>query len=431
MGACALDGEPASRLSGSGNAWSVLSADPKHDLVFVPTGSASVDFYGAKRLGDNRDADSIVALRASTGKKVWAFQLVHHDLWDYDTPSEPMLFTFRGTIPAVAVTTKTDMVFVFNRLTGQPLYPIVERPVAPSTIPGEQAWPTQPFSALPSLGPLSYSANDVHLRNAADQSFCRKWINRLDNQGLFTPPSIKGALVSPGNGGGSNWGASAFDPATSVMYTRVSMLPFIVRLVPQATSEETVLEKFERRVNKHLPEWAGGDPPPLATQFKTPDHGGNARDIDPQEGAPFGVARQALMNGDGTPCGPPPFGSIVAINLDTGQKLWTVPHGEMVEGEKGSYGGGGLIATGGGLLFAASTVDAYLRAYDSTTGQELWRGRLPVSANATPMTYTWHGRQYVVIAAGGSQTLKEGQSDALIAFARPAATVHPQSRSRP
>ncbi len=181
------------RLSGSGNAWSVLSADPEHDLVFVPTGSSSVDFYGALRQGDNRDADSIVALRASTGQKVWAFQLVHHDLWDYDTPSEPMLFSFRGSVPAVAVTTKTNMVFVFNRLTGEPLYPIKERPVCASTIPGEHAWPTQPFSTLPSLGPLSFTANDIHLHNPVDQRFCRDWINRLDDHGLFTPPSIKGA----------------------------------------------------------------------------------------------------------------------------------------------------------------------------------------------------------------------------------------------
>ncbi len=403
-------------LSGSGNAWSIISADTEHDLVFVPTGSSSVDFYGGERLGDNRDADSIVALRASTGKRVWAFQLVHHDLWDYDTPSEPMLFTFRGSIPAVAVTTKTDMVYVFNRLTGEPLYPIVERPVSPSTVPGEQAWPTQPFSTLPPLGPLSFTANDVHLHNAADQKFCRDWINRLDNHGLFTPASIKGALVSPGDGGGANWGSMAFDPTTSVMYVHVSMLPFIVRLIPQATPGETPLEKFERRVHKHLPEWAGGDPPPMGTQFKTPDDGGNyGRDVDPQAGAPFMVARQALMTVDGTPCGPPPFGSIVAINLDTGRKLWTVPNGGMAKGEQGGLGMSGPIATAGGLLFAASLGDASLRAYDSETGQELWRAKLAGQADATPMTYARRGRQYVVISESGNGA--EGQ--AVVAFALP------------
>jgi quinoprotein glucose dehydrogenase len=410
------------RLSGSGNAWSILSADPEHDLIFVPTGSPSVDFYGGKRPGDNRDADSIVALQASTGKRVWAFQFVHHDLWDYDTPSEPLLFTFRKTIPAVAVTTKSDMVFVFNRLTGEPLYPIVERSVAPSTVPGERTWPTQPFSTLPPLGPLHFTAKDLHLHNAADQKFCRDWINRLHNHGLFTPPSIDGSLESPGNAGGSNWGSSAFDPTTSILYTRVSMIPYIVRLVPQSTPQETLVEKLERHLRKDLPEWAGGYPPPLSTQFTTPDHGGTRRDVDIQAGAPYRVARQPLMAADGTPCGPPPFGSIVALNLNTGQKLWTVPHGGSIKDEPGSYGTGGLIATRGGLLFATSTMDPYLRAYDSKTGKELWRGKLPVVANATPMTYTSHGRQYVIIAAGGYSTLREGQSDALVAFALPETT---------
>jgi quinoprotein glucose dehydrogenase len=181
------------RTSGSGNAWSVLSADPEHDLVFVPTGSASVDYFGGTRLGDNRDADSIVALRASTGERVWGFQLVHHDLWDYDTPSEPVLFTFRKSVPAVAVVTKTSMVYVFNRLTGEPLYPIEEKPVPHSKLPGEQAWPTQPFSTLPSLSPTSFTIADLHLHNADDQKFCIDILRGLDNEGLFTPPSSKGA----------------------------------------------------------------------------------------------------------------------------------------------------------------------------------------------------------------------------------------------
>jgi quinoprotein glucose dehydrogenase len=426
------------RFSGSGNAWSIISADPDHDLVFVPTGSSSVDFYGGKRLGDNRDADSIIAIHASTGKQVWAFQLVHHDLWDYDTPSEPMLFTFRGSIPAVAVTTKTDMVFVFNRLTGKPLYPIVERPVASSAVPGEWAWPTQPFSTLPSLGPLAFTAKDVHLHNTADQSFCREWINRLDNHGLFTPPSLKGTLESPGNAGGANWGSSAYDPTTSIMYTRVSMLPFIVRLIPRVTPRETVLARFDWLAHQLLPEWAGGDPPLLQVQFKPPDHGGYIeehggylRDVDSQLGAPFMVERQALMSRDGTPCGPPPFGSIVAINLNTGQKLWTAPNGEGIKGELGSFSLSGPIATAGGLLFSASLGDATLRAYNSMTGQELWRFKLPGPSNATPMTYIWRGRQYVVIAEAGNGTGSGIRGQALIAFALPKThALPPQGQTR-
>jgi quinoprotein glucose dehydrogenase len=405
------------RQTGSGNAWSPLSVDVAHDLVFVPTGSPSVDFYGGLRLGDNRDADSIVALRASSGERVWAFQLVHHDLWDYDVPSQPILFTFRNSIPAVAVVTKQDMVFVFNRLTGQPLYPIVERTVPASTVPGEQTWPTQPFSTLPSLGPLTLAAADLHLHNPADQTFCEQWLKHLDNHGLFTPPSVHGSLEMPGNAGGANWGSAAFDPSTSTLYTRVNMMPYMVRLNPYESMPVTSFDRLRRRVTRSLPESWGGPMPPLTNRYPPPDHGGNAHDEDPQVGAPYSVSRQALVTAHGTPCGIPPFGSIVALNLDTGEKRWAVPNGTMVNDELGSTGTGGVIATAGGLLFAASTFDPHLHAYDSNTGEELWQGDLPVNPNATPMTYTIGGRQFVVIAAGGSTTLREGQADIIVAFA--------------
>jgi quinoprotein glucose dehydrogenase len=408
------------KQTGSGNAWSILSVDVAHDLVFVPTGSPSVDFYGGRRLGDNRDANSIVALRASTGQRVWAFQLVHHDLWDYDVPSQPVLFTFRKTIPAVAVTTKQDMVFVFNRLTGEPLYPIVERPVPASTVPGEQTWPTQPFSTLPSLGPLTLTAADLHLHNPADQSFCTQWLKRLDNHGLFTPPSTNGSLESPGNTGGANWGSSAFDPTTSMLYTRVNSLPYIVQLIPSGQGFGSLQSRLMRRMGRVFPGILPKPIPTLTDRFPTPDHGGNQRDNDSMAGSPFSVTRQALVASDGTPCGIPPYGSIVALNLNTGEKSWTVPNGIMVKDETGSVGTGGVIATAGHLLFAASTFDPHLHAYDSSTGKELWQGDLPVSANATPMTYIIHGRQYIIIAAGGNKTLSTGQGDEIVAFALPA-----------
>ncbi len=407
------------RIAGSGNAWSLLSADVKHDLVFVPTGSASVDFYGGTRLGDNRDADSIVALKASTGQRVWGFQLVHHDIWDYDTPSQPLLFEFRGKIPAVAITTKTSMIYVFNRLTGEPLYPIQERPVPASTLAGEVAWPTQPFSSLPPLTPLSFTAKDIHLHQAADQEFCERELKRLDNEGLFTPPSKKGSVLFPGDIGGANWGSSAFDPSTGVMFTRVSNFPFLVRQLKRMPEGNSLSARIERRIRYSAPEWAGGDPPRLANEFQTPDSGTKLRDVFPQVGAPYSLARQAITTPGGVPCGPQPFGSIVATNLNTGQRLWSVPHGEMVKGESGSIGDGGVIATAGGLIFAASTNDPWLRAYDSKTGTELWSGRLPVPSNATPMTYSVKGKQYVVIAAGGHGFIGKGQSDEVIAYALP------------
>ena len=418
------------RKSGSGNAWSVISADPKNDLIFVPTGSPAVDYYGGTRLGDNRDADSIVALKASTGQRVWGFQLVHHDIWDYDTAAEPVLFTFRGTIPAVAVATKTSMVYVFNRLTGQPLYPIEERPVPASKLPGEQAWPTQPFSSLPSLTPLSFTAADIHLHNPADQKFCVDQIKRLDNRGLFTPPSSAGSLVYPGALGGANWGSSAFDPTTAVLYTRVSSLPYIVRQYAKANVHGRREAWAQKLGLKELPEWAGGPPTPLENKFKTPDNGGEQRDESPQEGTPYLLQRQGLMTSEEVPCGPQPYGAIVAINLDTGQKLWSVAHGDMVKGESGSLGAGGVIATAGGLVFAASTNDSMLRAYDSSSGQEVWRMLLPAIAEATPMTYAVNGRQYVVIAAGGHGFIGTGKSDALVAFALPGIKAGPAAKKR-
>jgi len=415
------------KLSGSGNAWSILSADPEHDLVFVPTGSASVDFFGGKRLGDNRDADSIVALQASTGKKVWAFQLVHHNLWDYDTPSQPLLFTFRNKIPAVAVTTKTSMVYVFNRLTGEPLYPIEERPVPASTLRGEVAWPTQPYSTLPSLTPLTYSTADIHLHDPEEQKYCVDTINRLEYRGLFTPPSEKGSLVYPGSLGGANWGSSAFDPTTSVLYTRVSSMPFVVKEIPGAAGHRSLSDRLRDRMRRTLPEWLGGDPPPLSKEFKAPDSGGQEGDESPQFGAPYRLARQGLLTKSGATCGPAPYGSIVAINLDTGKKLWSVAHGVMTPGQPGSIGAGGVIATAGGLLFAASTNDFLIRAYDSGNGKELWQAKLPVAANATPMTYSVKGRQYVVIAAGGHAFIGGTLNDQVIAFALPEG----QQKSRP
>jgi quinoprotein glucose dehydrogenase len=410
------------RTVGSGNAWAPLSADPAHDLVFVPTGSASVDFYGGTRPGDNRDANSVVALRASTGERIWAYQLVHHDLWDYDTPSQPVLFTFRNKIPAVAITTKTNMVFVFNRLTGEPLYPIDERPVPTSTMPGEVASPTQPFSSLPPLAPLTLAAADLNLHNADDQRFCQDILGKLVNHGIFTPPSRDNTLFYPGSIGGGNWGSAALDPSTAILYTRVSTLPFVGRQIPRG--EDSFIQRHLRRLKimLHIPDPSA--PMPYTQMFKVPDSGGSMHDLDGQQGTPYLMERQALLAPGGTPCAPPPFGSIVALNINTGQKLWSVSHGQMVLDDAGSIGVGGVIVTAGGVIFAASTYDPYLRAYDTARGKLLWQGRLPIFGEATPMTYMTHGRQYVVIAAGGHSSRPNEVGDSLVAFALPNLTPH-------
>ncbi|HEY1992818.1 MAG TPA: pyrroloquinoline quinone-dependent dehydrogenase [Edaphobacter sp.] len=225
--------------TGAGNVWSVISADPTLGLVYLPTGSAAPDFYGGMRPGDNRDANSIVALDAATGKKVWAFQVVHHDIWDYDIASEPVLFTWRGSTPAIAITTKMGMIFLLDRRTGQPLVPVEERPVPQSDVPGEQSYPTQPFQKIPTLAPTVMELTDsmVYQRSSADAGICRKQIAGLRYDGIYTPASLKGSLNYPGPGGGVNWGGAAIDPATGILYANTNRLASVLRLVPRYGAE--------------------------------------------------------------------------------------------------------------------------------------------------------------------------------------------------
>ena len=397
--------------AGSGNAWSIISADPQHDLVFIPTGSPATDFYGGLRPGNNRDADSIVALKASTGKRVWAFQLVHHDLWDYDTPSEPLLFTFRNKIPAVAITTKTGMIFVFNRVTGDPLYPIIERPVPQSDLPGEKTSPTQPFSTLPTLTPLQFGPEDITLKDPADRDFCRKALSALVNQGVFTPPSLKSTLLYPGSLGGANWGSPGIDPTTGTLFVHTNSFAYALR---QNLKDDSFTGRAEHYAKRHMPTWLSGSSP--ESKFRTPDGG----EISPQDGTPYELYRQPLATPSGVPCAPQPWGALVAINLNTGVKLWSVPQGTMLPGEHtGSIGMGGPAITAGGLVFIGATLEPLLRAFDSGTGQQLWEAHLPAPASATPMTYTIGGRQFVVVAAGGEGMLGNRQDDVVVAYALP------------
>jgi quinoprotein glucose dehydrogenase len=404
--------------AGSAAAWSVMAADPARDLIYVPTTSPSLDYYGGHRLGDNRDADSIVALRASTGQRVWAFQLVHHDLWDYDTPSEPLLFNFRKKIPAVAVVTKTGMIFVFNRLTGEPLYPIVERPVPQTDLQGEATWPTQPFSTLPTLSPLAFDPNDIHLADPGEQAFCVEKLKQIVNKGIFTPPSTKETLLFPGPVGGANWGSAGIDPVTGTLYAHTNTLPFLLRQIPKPTG---FIEKVERVLDRHLPDSWSAAMPLSTSRFRTPDSG----DISPQTGAPYQLYRVAFNTPKGTLCAPQPWGALVAINLNTGTKMWTSAQGTMIPGEHtGAIGIGGPVVTAGGLVFIGATIEPVLRAFDASNGKQLWEAALPAPGMATPMSYQIHGRQFVVIAAGGNGMLGAAQSDAVVAFALVAATQH-------
>ena len=411
--------------TGAGNAWSAIAADPEHSLVFVPTGSASPDFYGVFRPGDNRDANSVVALDAHTGRRVWGFQVVHHDLWDYDVAAEPTLFTFRpphGTpVPAVAIVTKMGMVYVLNRITGDPLSPVQERPVPQSTIAGEKTSPTQPFSSLPSLAPLTLGPNDVSNLSPQDQSFCRTQLASLVNQGIFTPVSTKDTLLYPGSLGGVNWGSAAVDDRTGILFANVNRLAYITRLVPLETRWQKFIDFAHKVLHKLLSLFHRNTAPVAsknAHQFRAPDTGGV--ELSAQAGTPYRIYRAPFLAPDGMPCTPMPWGASVALNLNTGEIIWRHPLGTMVPGRlTGSPTLGGPIVTAGNLLISAATVEPLLRAFDATTGDELWQGALPAPAQATPMTYQLDGRQYVVIAAGGHGSAGIPQSDAVVAFALP------------
>ena len=324
--------------TGAGNAWSAISADAAHGLVYVPTGSASPDFFGGYRPGDNRDADSVVALEARTGKRIWGFQVVHHDLWDYDVAAEPTLFTFRGKTPAVAISTKMGMVFVLNRLTGQPLYPVEERPVpqlpqsgadtprssgndasgwrrvvarlrygflwvaaklglVSPLVPGgpkEQLSPTQPFSSLPPLAPLTFSAAEVFGKNAAEKQFCRDELQTLVNQGIYTPVSLKNTLLYPGSVGGVNWGSAALDPATGVMYVNTNRLAFITRLAPRP-GRRTLWDRVKSAWGRWTAKKQAGTP--AAGRFGAPDTAG--QELSAQAGTPYMIFRAPLLSPSG------------------------------------------------------------------------------------------------------------------------------------
>ena len=350
------------------------------------------------------------------GQRVWGFQLVHHDLWDYDTPAQPLLFTFRGKIPAVAITGKTGMTFVFNRLTGEPLYPITERAVPASDLPGEQASPTQPFSSLPTLTPLNFGPDDITLTDKGSRDFCRNTLKSIVNHGIFTPPSLSSTLLYPGSLGGANWGSAAFDPATATMYVHTDSFSYILR---QNTRFTALVDGVRRRLALALPSLFSEKPQVGANSgIHTPDGG----EITAQEGTPYKLYRLSFTAPSGLPCAPQPFGAVVAINLNTGEKRWSTPLGTMVAGEQtGTIGMGGPLVTAGGLVFIGASSDSVLRALDSATGRIVWTAPLPAPASATPMSFALNGTQYVVVAAGGHGMTGTAQSDAIVAFALPAA----------
>jgi quinoprotein glucose dehydrogenase len=378
--------------TGAANAWSTFAADPARDLVFIPTGSASPDYYGGARPGDNAWANSVVALKASTGALVWGFQVVHHDLWDYDVASQPTLIDYRGR-PAVAVTTKIGHVFVLDRLTGQPLHTVEERAVPTSDVPGEQASPTQPIPAWSAMVPQRLTADDAWGSSPETRAWCRERIASLRNDGLFTPPSVRGTISFPGNIGGVNWGGAAWDPVRHLLFANTNRVAAIMRTIPREDMQAAMDRRQETETS-----WRG--------------------EFARQRGTPFGMYREWLVAPNRQPCNPPPWGALVAFDVETGRLRWESPLGTMGNGwPPGSISLGGPMATAGGLILTAAALDPHLRAFDAETGHEQWSAELPASAQSTPMTYEWNGQQYIVISAGGHGKMGSQMGDAVVAFA--------------
>jgi quinoprotein glucose dehydrogenase len=388
--------------TGAGNAWSIMVVDPERDLIFVPTGSASPDYYGGTRVGDNKWANSIVALRAKTGELAWGFQLVHHDLWDYDSASPPLLATLQHdgkSVPVVIQGNKTGFLYVLNRDTGVPVFPVEEKPVPQSDVSGEVTSPTQPFPlAPPALVPQKLSADDAWGITPADRDYCRERIKSLRNDGLFTPPSLQGSLSEPGNVGGMNWSGYAFDPQHNLLFVNTNNVAAEMGVVAADKYWDTV--------------------------------GANKGDLEytQQYGAPYGMFRTFLFaKAHRLPCVPPPWGTLAAVDMVQGTIRWQVPLGSFAPSKPavplGALSLGGPIVTAGGLVFIAGTIiDPAIRAFDVETGKEIWKFDLPTPGAATPMTYQLRpgGKQFLVIAAGGhAKVTEEKQSDEIVAFTLP------------
>ena len=388
--------------AGAANAWGTISVDTARGLVFVPTSSPSPDHFGGMRPGPNRHANSVVALDARTGRVIWGFQLVHHDLWDYDVPAQPALahVTRRaGRIPVAIAASKMGFLFLLNRATGESLFPVHERPVPASDVPGERSWPTQPIPERPRpLAPQGLRPEDAWGLTRLDREWCRRRIAALRSDGPFTPPSTRGTVVAPGFLGGMEWGGVAVDDARGLIITTSNNLPSVVTLVPRASADH-----MSAKVRREI---AIGD----------------------QTDAPYAARRDLLLSPVGLPCSAPPWGTLAAVDMSSGDVRWQVPLGTLQDHSKvpppdrwGSVLLGGPLATAGGVVFVGAGMDHRFRAVDVESGRTLWNASLPASAQANPMTYRARtgGHQFVVVAAGGHAEAKDVIGDYLVGYRLP------------
>lgn len=470
---------------GGANSWAGMAVDEERGIVYVPTGSASPDFYRGRRKGKNLFANTLLALDAETGERIWHYQTVHHDLWDRDLPSPPSLVTVQhegNQVDAVAQTTKTGFVFVFDRETGESLFPVEERPVpSESPLVGEEPWPTQPIPTRPEpFHRQEMSPEDVNpYVSDSVQAVLREQLQSLNSDHMFTPPSLQGTLMFPGFDGGAEWGGSAFDPGSDILYVNSNEVPWIMTMLPtgkpsHVTSSTAAADPgrgLGRDVYRthcvacHGPDREGGGHFPSLTNVDeqyTPqeilDLINNGRRMMPGFEHLSETQKKALVNmlvdaphfsvdadsrvdtsdappyvmagydkfrtPDGHPAVRPPWGTLNAIDFSSGDYVWRTPLGEYPELAEegvpptGTENYGGPVVTAGGLVFIAATLDETIRAFDKRTGEVLWSADLPAAGFATPSVYSIDGTQYVVIACGGGK-LGTPSGDSYVAFALP------------
>jgi quinoprotein glucose dehydrogenase len=482
------DDTSAYRRIGGANSWSGLSLDPVRGIVFVPTGSASFDFYGGRRKGDNLYANCLLALDAATGRRIWHFQTVHHDVWDRDLPTAPALVTVTHAgrrIDAVAQPTKSGFVFLFERTTGRPLFPIEERPVPVDTeLKGERLAPTQPFPLRPApFARQSFPAEELNdlVSDSSRAEIRRRWEGyRKDH--LFAPPARRGTIILPGFDGAAEWGGPAFDPATGMLYVNANEMPWVLRMVDQPVQPkvETFGQAGRRLYTLHCmachgPDRKGSGNNPDITQTamrydtaslpallragrrmmpsfahltdaerqavtayllgdaSKSDRVFGRQPVDSFLQLPYGMdGYNKFLTREGYPAIRPPWGTLNAIDLNKGEIAWKVPLGTFPEFEAkgivtGSENYGGPVVTAGGLVFIAATRDGRIRAFDKRTGRQLWSWQLPAPGFATPATYAVDGRQYLVIACGGGK-LGTKSGDSYMAFSLPQQGQGPAGR---